>query len=332
MRRNILSLVYAVIVSLFLVVLVSCGKLKEEHVKTDNDTSLTKKSVAFSLAVTTNPFDVAEKKSLENSAKENGFKAKFRDARGKLTQQQADIESLISEKINYLVVVPVKENGFKGIFYTAHQAGLPIILINRSINGVPGKDFDALITSDGYWEGQAAAEWLLKNKEDKINVVQLVGTPGASITEARTAGFRAVARKHKRLKILESKVCDFSKSAAYDKTKETITIYTQTNVKVDAIFAQNDNMALGAIEAIKDAGLNSLTKDILIIGIDGQKEAKEAIEKGEMSATISSSPYYGSIVFKNIKDLEAGKKIEPVQTIKGKVYDKSNISELTTAF
>jgi len=91
-------------------------------------------------------------------------------------------------------------------------------------------------------------------------------------------------------------------------------------------------MALGAIKALNDAGLKSLTKKLLIIGIDGQKEAKEAIEKGEMSATISSSPYYGSIVFKNIKDLEAGKKIEPVQTIKGKVYDKSNISELTTAF
>jgi galactofuranose transport system substrate-binding protein len=329
MKRRLLLSLFVVIASMSLAVLVSCDKPSKE-VKVKKNTHHNKK-VGIALAVTTNPFDKAEKKSLAKSAKKNGFKAIFKDAKGKLGNQHANIESLIAQKVSYLVVVPIKENGFKGIFYTAHEAKLPIILINRGIYGVAGRDFTALITTDGVWEGQAAAEWLLKNIEGKINVVQLVGTPGASVTKARTKGFRGVAKKNRRLNLLESKVCDFSRTEAFDKTKELIEIYTQTNVKVDAIFAQNDSMALGAIEALQEEGFKP-GKDVLILGVDGQKEAKEAIERGEMAATISSSPYYGPIVFKNIKDLEEGKKIEPVQTLKGKVYDKSNISELTTAF
>jgi galactofuranose transport system substrate-binding protein len=327
MKRRVLSSVSVVIAFLLLVVLVSCGKTKQEIVK---ESSSSMKKVGISLAVTDNPFDKAEKKSLAKSAKENGFKAIFKDAKGKIVNQQADIEHLISQKVNYLVVVPIKEHGFKGIFYTAHVAKLPIILINRGVQGVPGRDFTALITTDGIWEGQAAAEWLLKNKEGRINVVQLVGTPGASVTKERTKGFRGVARKNSRMKILESKVCDFSQIEAYNKTKEFIEMYRKTGVEVDAIFAQNDSMALGAIEAIKEEGYKP--GSILIIGVDGQKEAKEAIEDGDMSATISSSPFYGPIVFKNIKDLEAGKTIEPIQTLKGEVFDKTNISKLTTTF
>ena len=329
MKRNLLLSLFVVIASMSLLVLVSCDNHKKElKVKKDN-TSM--KKVGIALAVTSNPFDNAEKKSLAKSAKENGFKAIFKDAKGKLENQQGDIENLISQKVSYLVVVPVKENGFKGIFYTAHEAKLPIILINRGINGVPGKDFATIVTTDGQWEGEAAAEWLLKNKKGRINVVQLVGTPGASVTRARTKGFNIAARQNSRLKILESKICDFSKQEAYEKTKDLIKIYNQTGVEVDAIFAQNDSMALGAIEALKEEGIKP-GKDILIVGVDGQQEAKEAIENGEMSATISSSPYYGPIVFKNIKDLEAGKKIEPIQTLKGKVYDKTNINKLTTTF
>ena len=329
MKRNLLLSLFVVVASLSLLVLVSCGKPKQEVVGKED--TLGGKKVGISLAVTSNPFDKAEKKSLADSAKENGFKTIFKDAEGRQTNQQSDIESLISKKIDYLVVVPVKEEGFKGIFFTAHEAKLPIILINRSVNGVPGKDFTAIITTDGKWEGQAAAEWLLKNKKGTIKVVQLVGTPGASVTVARTKGFRGVARNNSRLKVLESRICDFSKREAYDKVKALIDIYQQTGVKVDAIFAQNDSMALGAIEALKEKGINP-GKDVLIVGVDGQQEAKEAIENGEMSATISSSPYYGPIVFKNIKDLEAGKKIKSVQRLKGKVFDKSNISELTNTF
>ena len=334
MKKNLWSFMFVVLVSMSFVVLVSCGKMKEEHTgpnKNKTKSAPSPKKVGIALAVTSNPFDKAEKKSLADSGKKNGFKLIFKDAKGKLTNQQSDIESLISKKIDYLVVVPVKENGFKGIFYTAHEAGLPIILINRSVKGVPGKDFNAVITTDGRWEGMAAAEWLLKNKTGKINVVQLVGSPGASVTSARTKGFRVVARKNSRLKVLESKICDFSETEAYTNTKKLIKIYNQTNVKIDAIFAQNDSMALGAIKALKEADMKP-GKDILIVGVDGQKEAKKAIEDGEMSATISSSPLYGPIVFKNIKDLEAGKAILHNQTIKGKVFDKSNISELTDTF
>jgi ribose transport system substrate-binding protein len=329
MKRRLFSSFLAIVVSVSIMVLVSCGKSSKE-VKIKKDTSAMKK-VGVAFALTSNPFDKAEKKSLAKSAKENGFEAIFKDAKGKLANQQGDIENLISEKLSYLVAVPIKENSFKGIFYTAHAAKLPIILINRGIRGVPGVDFTALITSDGQWEGRTAAEWLLRNKKGKINVVQLVGTPGSSVTKARTEGFRIAARKKRRLKILESTICDFSRTEAYDRTKELIKIYLQTGIKVDAIFSHNDSMALGAIEALKEEGLKP-GKDILIVGVDGQKEAKEAIEKGEMSATITSSPFYGPIVFKNIKDLEAGKKIKPIQTIKGKLFDKTNIDQFNSAF
>ena len=326
MKRKLFPFIVAGTVMLSLIFLAGCGKIKKERVHPDKKVPIAKK-VGVSFAVTSNPFDQAEKASLLKAAKDNGFEVIVKDAENNLSSQHGDIERLVASKVGYLVVVPMKEKGFKGAFFAALEAKLPIILINRAIKGVPGKDFKTCIIPDGVWEGKAAAEWILDNIEGKINVVQLVGTPGASVTNERTEGFRDVVNDNNRVKILESMVCDFSNVEAYNKTKKLIHVYNQTGLKVNAIFAQNDSMALGAIKALKEEGIQP-GKDILIIGVDGQKEAKEAIENGEMAATVGSSPDYGPIVFKNILDIEAGKDIEPIQRIRGKVYDKSNISQL----
>ncbi len=326
MKKKLVSFSVVAVAMLSLIFLAGCGKMKKERVHPEKKVPIAKK-VGISFAVTSNPFDQAEKASLLKAAKDNGFKVIVKDAKNKLSSQHGDIESLIASKVGYLVVVPMKEKGFKGAFFAALEAKLPIILINRGIKGVPGKDFKVCITPDGVWEGKAAAEWLLNNIDGKISVVQLIGTPGASVTNERTEGFRDAVHGDSRIKILESKVCDFSFQEAYDKTKKLIKVYIQTGLKVNAIFAQNDSMALGAIKALKEEGIQP-GKDIFIVGVDGQKEAKEAIEKGEMAATVGSSPDYGPIVFKNILAIEAGKDVEPIQEIRGKVYDKSNISQL----
>lgn len=318
------------VITLCTVLITSCGKVTEVPANVKKNQ---RQTVGISFATTKNPFDQAEKKSLLASAKENNYDVIVTDADGKPNKQHDNIMHLVSKKINYLVLVPTKQAPMSGILKMTMAAKIPIIVINRKVDGKPGVEYTTMITGNAKWEGAAAAKWILANTSGVVNVLHLVGSPGASVTTERTEGFNSVGPKD-RIKTVTSIVCNFSKEEAYRMLKDYLKIHIKTDVKINAIFAQNDAMALGAIKAIqeidkenKDINLKP-GKNILIVGIDGEAAAKKAIEDGTMNATVSSSPNFGPIVFRNINKINHGITVKGYQSIKGVVYDKTNIENL----
>lgn len=317
--------------TLFLsLLLMGCGGNKEEN-KADDKNQVTiskKKKVGFAQESNAHPFRIAETESLKKSAVENGFDFVFTDGENDLAKQVSNIENLIAQGVDYIIVAPRESDGFEEVFMNAKQANIPVILIDRSTSGIPGDDFTAVVTSDFVWEGEQAAKWFLENMDGNINVVELAGTPGSSVAIDRQNGFKNIVEINPRLNIIASQVGDFYRSNGQ---KVMANILQAQGKDINAVYAHNDEMALGAVAAIKEAGLEP-GKDIKIIGIDGQKEAKEAIEKGEMNVTITCDPHFGEKVFEIISDLENGKKVEPIQFVVDKVYDNKNISQYKNAF
>lgn len=287
-----------------------------------------KKKVGFAQESNAHPFRIAETESLKKSAAANGFEFVFTDGENDLAKQVSNIENLIAQGVDYIVIAPRESDGFEEVFVNAKQASIPVILIDRRTSGTPGDDFTAVVTSDFVWEGEQAAEWFLANMDGNINIVELAGTPGSSVAIDRQKGFKNIVEKNSRLNIIASQVGDFYRSNGQ---KVMANILQAQGKNINAVYAHNDEMALGAVAAIKEAGLEP-GKDIKIIGIDGQKEAKEAIEKGEMNVTITCDPHFGEKVFEIIGDLENGKSVQPVQFVVDKVYDSKNISEYKNAF
>ncbi|MCP4179193.1 MAG: substrate-binding domain-containing protein [bacterium] len=321
MKRKLACLI---LISLSFIIITSCSKEKVSANKIKDYTN----TIGFAAENNISAFDAAVIKSLMHSAKEYNFKLIVENTH---KNQPSNIETLISKKVRCIIVAPEKMNGYNIIFTAAKEANIPVIVIDSKIDPIPGKEYAVLITADNYSEGLEAARWLHKNTTGNINVVEITGNPKTKITEERTQGFKAFMDQHNNLKIDRVIVADFSKQEAYKQMKSLLKEKKKGNIKINAVFAQSDPMALGAIQAIKEAGLKP-GKDIIVIGIDGNKKAKEAIINGELSATITSTPNYGPLVFKNIRSIIVGKKVKPIQYTEGKVYDKYNVMSLKPTY
>ncbi|HJO93302.1 MAG TPA: substrate-binding domain-containing protein [Victivallales bacterium] len=321
MRKKLAGLI---LISLSFIIITSCSKERVSANKIKDYSN----TIGFAAEYDVSAFDAAVIKSMMHSAKKYKFKLIVENTH---KNQPSNIETLISKKVRCIVVAPEKMNGYNTILAAAREAKIPIIVIDSKIESIPGKEYDVLITANNYNEGIEAARWLYKNTTGDLNVVEITGNPKTKITDERTQGFKDFMDQHNNLKIYRIIVADFSKQEAYKQMKNILKESKNGNIKINAVFAQSDPMAIGAIKAIKEAGLKP-GKDIIVIGIDGNKEAKEAIINGELSATITSTPNYGPLVFKNIRSIIVGKKVKPIQYTEGKVYDKYNVMSLKPTY
>ena len=195
--------------------------------------------------------------------------------------------------------------------------------------GEPGTDYVTLVAPDFVWEGQQAAEWLKNAKNGHAKIVEITGTPGSSAMIDRQKGFMDVVNKEEDMVIVASETGNFTRAEA-QKTMEKI-IETKAG-QFDTIFAHSDEMAIGVLQALKSAGIMP-GKDVMVIGIDGQKEAVQAIIDEEMACTVTCSPNYGPIVFDIIEKLLDGEPVEPNIVMPDYIIDKTNASgELDKAF
>lgn len=297
--------------------------------KEENKVEVKVKKIGLAQESNAHPFRIAETESIKQSAKEHGFEVVFTDGENDLAKQVANVDNLIAQGVDYIVIAPRESEGFDEVFSNAKKNNIPVILIDRKTAGTPGVDYTAVVTSDFIWEGEQAAKWFLENIEGQINVVELAGTPGSSVAIERQKGFMNVANNSNgRINIIASQVGDFYRANGQ---KVMANIIQSKGKEINAVYAHNDEMALGAIAAIKEAGLIP-GKDIKIIGIDGQKEAVAAIKAGEMNVTITCDPHFGPEVFEIIKKLEALEKVEPEQFVQDIVYDEKNINDYTNPF
>jgi ribose transport system substrate-binding protein len=284
-----------------------------------------KKTVAFAQMENTGPWRIAESNSMKAEAAKRADKYDFvyTDAQSTTAKQVSDVEDLIARKVSAIFLAPREAEGFSSTFQAAKAANIPIILIDREATGTPGVDFVTVIKSDFVKEGQTAGEWLSKQTSGKAGIVELKGTTGSSVANDRSKGFMDAIGKSPDMKIIASQDANFTRAEG-QKVMENI-IQAQGKA-ITAVYAHNDEMALGAIAALKAANMNP-GKDVMVISIDGQKSALQAIIAGEMNATVECNPRFGPIAFDTLEKFWRGEKLPPQIINEDRFFDASNAAQ-----
>jgi len=247
-----------------------------------------------------------ETNSIKNTAAELGVDLKFSDAQQKQENQIKALRAFIAQKVDVIGIPPVVTTGFETVLQEAKDAGIPVIFVDRKAD-VPEDLYATFIGSDFVLEGKNAAIELAKLIDSKGNIVELEGTVGAGPAIDRKKGFDdEIAANYPDIKILESQSGDFNLA----KGKEVMQAYLKKYPgEIQAVYAHNDQMALGAIQAIEEAGLKPGV-DIKIVSIDGEKAIFEAMVAGKANVTIECNPLLGPQFFEVALKLANGEPVE----------------------
>lgn len=300
----------------------ACGKTGLGNSSASSSKEVTKKAakdlkLGVSISTTNNPYFVAMKDGLDKFAGEKKVSLKVADAQDDAARQADDIQNFISQNVDAILINPVDSKAVVSSIKAANSANIPVILIDR---GSEGGDVLTTVASDNVEAGKMAAEFVVKELGEKAKAFELSGVPGASATVDRGKGFNKIAKT--KLDILSSQSANFDRAKALNTAQNMI----QGQKDVQVIFAQNDEMALGAAQAVKSAGL----KDILIVGIDGQPDAHDAIKNGDITATIAQQPAkMGEIAIQAAIDHYQGKKVKkttvsPIYLVTKETVDQYN--------
>lgn len=249
----------------------------------------------------------ANTKSIQESAKTAGINLKFSDAQQKQENQIKAIRSYIQQKVDVIAFSPVVESGWDTVLKEAKDASIPVILTDRAIDSPDKTLYKTFLGSDFVLEGEKAAEWLIKDKEaatGDVNIVELQGTTGAAPANDRMSGFADVIKAESKFKIVASQTGDFTRSGG----KQVMEAFLKSNPKIDVVYAHNDDMALGAIEAIEAAG-KVPGKDITIISVDATKDGMTAASDGKINFIVECNPLLGDQLMDLTKKVLAGETV-----------------------
>ena len=262
-------------------------------------------TLGFSQIGAESEWRTANTKSIKEAADTAGITLKFSDAQQKQENQIKAIRSFIAQKVDVIAFSPVVETGWEPVLREAKAAKIPVILTDRAVNVKDDSLWVAFMGSDFVEEGRRAANWLVDKTKDQatVNIVELQGTVGSAPAIDRKKGFEEIIKDKPKFKILRSQTGDFTRA----KGKEVMEAFLKAEgKKINVLYAHNDDMALGAIQAIEEAGLKP-GKDILIISIDGVKGAFQAMMAGKLNVSVECSPLLGPQLMSAVKDLMAGK-------------------------
>ena len=249
--------------------------------------------------------------SIQDSAEEAGIDLKFSDAQQKQENQIKSIRSYIQQKVDVIAFSPVVETGWDAVLQEAKRAKIPVVLTDRAVDTEDTSLYVTFIGSDFVEEGEKAGQWLVDNadasdvdKDGAVNVVELQGTTGSAPAIDRKKGFEDKISADSKIKITESQTGDFTR----DGGKQVMEAFLQSNPKIDVVYAHNDDMGLGAIEAIKAAGKKPGT-DIKIITVDAVKDGMTALAAGEINFIVECSPLLGPQLMDVAEKVVAGEEV-----------------------
>ncbi|HYD54171.1 MAG TPA: ABC transporter substrate-binding protein [Gemmatimonadaceae bacterium] len=276
--------------------------------------------VGFSQMESDNPWRLAQTKSLREEAAKRGYQLVVTDAQGQTAKQVSDVEDLIARRVKLILLAPREFEGLAPALQAARAANIPVILVDREAAGTPGQDFVTFLGSNFVEQGRRAAEWLAKETNGQASIVEISGTPGASVAADRAKGFREGIAKYPGMKIIASQTGNFTRAQAQGVMQN---VAQSLGPRITAVYTHNDEMALGAIQALKAAG-RTPGSDVKVVSIDGQRAALEAIARGELGATVESNPRFGPLAFETIEKLRKGDAIAPRILITDRFFDRAN--------
>jgi ABC-type sugar transport system substrate-binding protein len=265
--------------------------------------------LGFSQVGAESEWRTANTESIKSAAKEAGIELKFSDAQQKQENQIKAIRSFIAQKVDVIAFSPVVESGWETVLLEARAAKIPVVLTDRAVNVKDDSLYVSFMGSDFVEEGRKAGRWLVEKMKDQkgdVNIVELQGTVGSAPAIDRKKGFEEIVKADGKFKIIRSQTGDFTRA----KGKEVMEAFLKAEgKKINVLYAHNDDMAIGAIQAIEEAGMKP-AKDITIISVDAVKGAFEAMIAGKLNVSVECSPLLGPQLMAAVKDIKAGKAVQ----------------------
>ena len=281
-------------------------------------------NIAFSQNASNNPWRLAETASMKDEAAKQGVQLTVTDANNEQAKQIADIKGLIAQKPDALFIAPITEQ-LANVVKDAGAAGIPVFLLDRDVDhsvAVPGQDFVTVLKSDFIQEGKRAAVQMAKATGGNAKIIELEGTTGASPAIDRKKGFDDAIKECSGMQVVVSQDGDFTRAKGQS-VAETL---LQSHPDATAIYAHNDEMALGAIAAIKAIG-KVPGKDIEVVSIDGEKDGLQAVADGDLFATVECSPRFGPLAFTTLMDYAGGKPVPTLMINSDQLFTKDNAAD-----
>jgi simple sugar transport system substrate-binding protein len=277
--------------------------------------------VGYSQVGTESAWRLANTESIREAAKDAGINLIYEDADQVQEKQFEAIRKFIKMKVDVIVISPVVENGWEEVLQEAKDAGIPVLLSDRKIKVEDDELFVTYIGAEFLEEGRTAMRWIAENvpkDNDGVSIMELQGTIGASPATERKKGFEEILKQNPDYKIVHSEEGFFT----FQDGKRIIEKYLEHHEwDIDVIYAHNDDMALGAIEALEENGIKPGV-DVKLVSIDGTKEAFEALIDGKLNCAVECTPLLGPQLMKAINDLMSGKEL-PLRIItEGKIYTR----------
>ena len=263
--------------------------------------------LGFSQVGAESEWRTANTNSIKEAAAKEGIELKFSDAQQKQENQIKALRSFIAQKVDVIAFAPVVESGWDTVLKEIKAAKIPVILTDRSVDSKDTSLYVTFMGSDFTEEGRKAGRWLVekvKNTKGDVNVVELQGTVGSGPAIDRKKGFEEIIKAEPRIKIIRSQTGDFTRA----KGKEVMEAFLKTDKNIHVLYAHNDDMAIGAIQAIEAAGIKP-GKDIIIVSIDAVKGAFEAMMAGKLNVSVECNPLLGPQLMNIVKDVKAGKEL-----------------------
>ena len=304
MRRGFIL----VLVLILLLGLSGCAGKQEQA--GENSASIV---VGFSQLGAESSWRIANTASMEQAAKDSGYGLMMENANQKQEKQIDAIRSFIAYRVDVIVFSPIVETGWDNVLTEAKQAGIPVILMDRMIETEDDSLYTAYVGADFYAEGRRAGEYLVRKADaldaEHLRIVEICGTTDSTPMRDRQRGFMDVIGQDARFTVIDSVDGDFLRSKGEECMRELLDRYGADGI--DVVYSHNDSMTLGALDVLESLNAPE-TKDMILITVDGEKEAVEALKAGRLNCVVQCTPQLGPSVMKLVADLQAGKELPKI--------------------
>lgn len=268
-----------------------------------------------------NPFRTAETQSIRDEAAKKGVNLLYTNAQSDLNKQISDIKSLLDRGAKLLIVAPLNSDGLQPAFDAAKAKQVPVITIDRKVTSRPCTDYLTFIGSDFVEQGERAAQQMIKATGGSGKVAILLGSSGNNVTVDRTKGFKdGIAGSG--LQVVAEQTGEFDRSKGQTVMEQLI----QSNPDITAVYAENDEMGIGAVTALRAAG-KTPGKDVKIVSVDGTRNAVQLVADGSYTAVIESNPRFGPLAFETLEKFAKGDEIPQNIVISDDEYDTTNAAQ-----
>ena len=298
--------IFGLLLSLVMVVmLLGCDNDQEQS----KDPTLL---LGFSQIGTESAWRIGNTRDIEEAAEKKGISLMLENANQKQENQIAAIRRFIAYQVDVIAFSPIVEDGWDNVLEEAKNAGIPVILVDRDISTEKEGLTSCLIGADFYKEGFMAGEYLVRKANslglEHVNIVEITGTTNSTPMRQRQAGFMDAIAGDERMTVLESIDGDFLKSRGAENMRYLLETYGED---IDVVYSHNDEMTLGALPEIENAGFVP-GKDMIIISIDGGQEAIDVLKKGKINCVVECTPKLGKILMETAVKLKAGESVQDI--------------------